>query len=161
MMNAQQPTVPSALLPEILEFSPQLLLDDIINYANEAITNTVDALEGFLFRWASEREQRVKEDWDSTQEVEQGLVAFQTLLESHTDIAFDFFETWSLRNIFAIPADLPVVVPHQENLDLDCPPERETELMTEIDELRRKLDAVRFQPCHRTPPVLIACSNVA
>jgi kinetochore protein Mis12/MTW1 len=91
MMNAQQPTVPSALLPEILEFSPQLLLDDIIYYANEAITNTVDALEGFLFRWASEREQRVKEDWDSTQEVEQGLVAFQTLLESHTDIAFDFF----------------------------------------------------------------------
>ncbi|KAG1849172.1 Mis12-domain-containing protein [Suillus subalutaceus] len=143
MMNAQQPTVPSALLPEILEFSPQLLLDDIINYANEAITNTVDALEGFLFRWASEREQRIKEDWDSTQEVEQGLVAFQTLLESHTDIAFDFFETWSLRNIFAIPADLPVVVPHQENLDLDCPPERETELMTEMDDLRRKIDAQR------------------
>jgi kinetochore protein Mis12/MTW1 len=148
MMNAQQPTVPSALLPEILEFSPQLLLDDIINYANEAITNTVDALEGFLFRWASEREQRVKEDWDSTQEVEQGLVAFQTLLESHTDIAFDFFETWSLRNIFAIPADLPVVVPHQEHLDLEYPPERETELMTEIDELRRKIDAVRSQVHH-------------
>ncbi|KAG1899731.1 uncharacterized protein F5891DRAFT_930087, partial [Suillus fuscotomentosus] len=67
----------------------------------------------------------------------------KTLLESHTDIAFDFFETWSLHNIFAIPADLSVVVPHQENLDLDCPPERETELMTEINELRRKLGAVR------------------
>ena len=140
-MSAQGPTVPPILLPEILQFSPQLLLDDIINFANEAITNAVDGLEEFLFRWATDREQRVNEDWDSTQEVEQGLVAFQTLLEYHTDIAFDFFETWSLRNIFAIPADLPIVVPHQEGLDLTYPPERETELMSEIDELRKKIDA--------------------
>ncbi|KAF9228709.1 Mis12-domain-containing protein [Gyrodon lividus] len=142
-MSAQGPSVPSVLLPEILEFSPQLLLDDIINFGNEAITNAVDGLEEFLFRWASDREQRIKEDWDSTQEVEQGLVAFQTLLEYHTDIAFDFFETWSLRNIFAIPADLPIVVPHHEGLDLTYPPERETELRSEIDELRRKIDAQR------------------
>ena len=135
-------TVPGVLLPEILRFSPQLLLDDIINFANEAITNAVDGLEEFLFRWATDREQRINEDWDSTQEVEQGLVAFQTLLEYHTDIAFDFLETWSLRNIFAIPADLPIVVPHQEGLDLTYPPERETELMSEIDELRKKIDAV-------------------
>lgn len=140
-MSAQGPTVPPVLLPEILQFSPQLLLDDIINFANEAITNTVDGLEEFLFRWANDREQRINEDWDSTQEVEQGLVAFQTLLEYHTDIAFDFFETWSLRNIFAIPADLPIVVPHQEGLDLTYPPERESELMSEIDELRKKIDA--------------------
>ncbi|KIK99726.1 hypothetical protein PAXRUDRAFT_453025 [Paxillus rubicundulus Ve08.2h10] len=142
-MSAQGPTAPPSLLPEILEFSPQLLLDDIINFANEAITNAVDGLEEFLFRWASDREQRIKENWDSTQEVEQGLVAFQMLLEYHTDIAFDFFETWSLRNIFAIPADLPIVVPHQDGLDLNYPPEREGELMSEIDGLRKKIDAQR------------------
>ncbi|KIJ63312.1 hypothetical protein HYDPIDRAFT_29570 [Hydnomerulius pinastri MD-312] len=142
-MSAQGPTVPPLLLPEILEFSPQLLLDDIINFANEAITNAVDGLEEFLFRWATDREQRVKEDWDSTQEVEQGLVAFQTLLEYHTDIAFDFFETWSLRNIFAIPADLPIVVPHQAGLDLSREPDREAELLAEIDEVRKKIDAQR------------------
>ena len=46
---------------------------------------------------------------------EVGLVAFQTLLEHHTDIAFDFFEAWCLRNlnIFMIPSDLPFVL-HQE-----------------------------------------------
>lgn len=142
-MSAQGPTVPPVLLPEILEFSPQLLLDDIINFANEAITNAVDGLEEFLFRWAADRETRVRDDWDSTQEVEQGLVAFQTLLEYHTDIAFDFFETWSLRNIFAIPADLPIVVPHQEGLDLDYPAELETDLMTEVQSLRKKIDAQR------------------
>lgn len=141
-MSAQGPTVPPVLLPEIVRFSPQLLLDDIINFANEAITNAVDGLEEFLFRWATDRGQRIDQDWDSTQEIEQGLVAFQTLLEYHTDIAFDFFETWSLRNIFAIPADLPIVVPHQEGLDLTYPPEREIELMSEIDELRKKIDAV-------------------
>ncbi|KAH7914095.1 Mis12-domain-containing protein [Hygrophoropsis aurantiaca] len=140
-MNA--PTAPSVLLPEILDFSPQLLLDDIINYANDAITAAVDAMEIFLLRWAEEREKKVNDDWDSTQDVEQGLVAFQTLLESHTDIAFDFFETWSLRNIFAIPVDLPIVVPHQAGLDLDCPSEKELELMTEIDELRKKIDTQR------------------
>lgn len=158
MSLARGLTVAPVLLPEILEFSPQLLLDDIINFANEAITNAVDGLEEFLFRWAADREQRVHEDWDSTQEVEQGLVAFQTLLEYHTDIAFDFFETWSLRNIFAIPADLPVVVPHQEGLVLDHPPELETDLMAEIQDLRKKIDAVstfaRDNSCSQ--PLIIA-----
>ncbi|KAG6379180.1 Mis12-domain-containing protein [Boletus reticuloceps] len=120
---AQGPTVPSVLLPEILQFSPQLLLDDIINFANEAITNAADGLEEFLFRWATDREQRVNEDWDSTQEVEQGLVAFQTLLEYHTDIA--------------LTSSKP------DGLDLTYPPERESELMSEIDELRKKIDAQR------------------
>jgi kinetochore protein Mis12/MTW1 len=160
-MSAQGPTVPPSLLPEILEFSPQLLLDDIINFANEAITNAVDGLEEFLFRWASDREQRIKETWDSTQEVEQGLVAFQMLLEYHTDIAFDFFETWSLRNIFAIPADLPIVVPHQDGLDLTYPPEREGELMSEIDELRKKIDAASSTSDPRStdclPVILVVC----
>lgn len=137
------PTVPSVLLPELLGFSPQLLLDDIINVANNAVTETVDGMEEFLTRWARERKQvKGKEDWDSTAEVEQGLVAFQTLLEQHVDIAFDFFEIWSLRNIFAIPSDLPIVAPHHKGLNLQTTPEQERELMTEIEELRRRIDNV-------------------
>ncbi|TFY75161.1 hypothetical protein EWM64_g8852 [Hericium alpestre] len=135
-----QPTVPSVLLPEILSFSPHFLLDDIVNIANHAVGDTVDAMEKFIVRWADER---TSEEWDSTQDLEQGLVAFQTLLEFHTDIAFDFFEAWSLRNIFAIPADLPIVVPHQAGLDLEQPPGKEAELLGEIEELRRKIDNSR------------------
>jgi kinetochore protein Mis12/MTW1 len=139
---------PPLLLPEILGFSPQLLLDDIINIANNAVQDGVNGMEEFLQKWADERAVREGGDWDSTQEVEQGLVAFQTLLEYHTDIAFDFFEAWSLRNIFAIPNGvgegvLPVVVPHQEGLNLTCTAEREQELIDECDELRRKIDNVR------------------
>lgn len=154
--------MPSVLLPELLGFIPQFLLDDIINIANDEARQSVDAMEQFLQRWADARadkppastskdkdkdKDRDKDaDWDPTQEIEQGLVAFQTLLESHVDVAFDFFEAWSMRNIFAVPADLPVVAPHQAALDLARAadePEREAELMAEVDELRRKVHAQR------------------
>ncbi|KAG6815867.1 hypothetical protein H0H87_010657 [Tephrocybe sp. NHM501043] len=128
------------LIPEILGFSPQLLLDDIINISNNAVQDGVNGMEEFLEKWVDERAKRQGDDWDSTQEVEQGLVAFQTLLEHHTDLAFDFFEAWSLRNIFVVPLDLPIVVPHQQNLDLTHPPEREQELMDELEDLRKQLD---------------------
>ncbi len=137
-------SVPPLLICEALGFSPQLLLDDIINVANQAVQDGVNGMEEFLQKWTDQRAEKLGGDWDGTQEVEQGLVAFQTLLEHHTDIAFDFFEAWSLRNIFAIPPDLPIVLPHQENLDLVATPEREQELMDEIEQLRRKIDAVRF-----------------
>ncbi|KAI0360303.1 Mis12-domain-containing protein [Trametes cingulata] len=136
------PTVPSVLLPELLGFIPQFLLDDIINIANDEAKQSVDAMEQFLQRWADARAEKTTE-WDPTQEIEQGLVSFQTLLESHVDVAFDFFEAWSMRNIFAIPADLPIVAPHQAGLNLEHPPEKEQELLAEIDELRRKVHAQR------------------
>ena len=80
------------------------------------------------------------------------MVAFQTLLEYHTDIAFDFFEAWSLRNIFFIPPELEqgnvVVLPHYEGSDLTGGEggtevvEKEREMMDEIEELRKRLDEV-------------------
>jgi len=143
--------VPPLLLCEALGFSPQLLLDDIINIANTAVQDGVNGMEEFLQKWADERvAQGDRNDpktraniEETTHEVEQGLVAFQTLLEYHTDIAFDFFEAWSLRNIFMIPPDLPVVLPHQEGLDLTVTPEQEQEAMDEVEELRKRLDGVR------------------
>lgn len=58
-------------MPEILGFSPQLLLDDIINEANLAIIECVDAVEVFLERWADDRAARVGETWDGYMEIEQ------------------------------------------------------------------------------------------
>ena len=71
--NLPQTTVPSVLLPELLGFVPQFLLDDIIDTANDAVRQAVEAMEVFLRRWALEREKKVDGDWDSTQEIEQGL----------------------------------------------------------------------------------------
>jgi len=81
--------------------------------------------------------------------------SFQTLLEAHTDLAFDFFEAWSHRNIFVINANLPVVTPHHKGLDLEIPPETERELQIEVESSRRKLEHVRvillfFSCCRST-----------
>ncbi|KAJ4476636.1 Mis12-domain-containing protein [Lentinula aciculospora] len=133
---------PPLLLPEVLGFSPQLLLDDIINAVNNTIVEGVNAMEDFLRQWADRRAEEEK-DWDSTEELEQGLVSFETLLEHHTDVALDFFEAWALKNIFSIPSDLPVVLPHQKGLDLSTEPEREVELTEEISELRARIDSQR------------------
>lgn len=137
------------LLPEALGFSPQLLLDDIINVANNAVQDGVNGMEEFLQNWTDKRSAiSPSVEVESIQEVEQGLVAFQTLLEYHTDIAFDFFEAWSLRNIFAVPPDVGVVLPHHEGLDLSIDraqaEQREKELADEIEELRNKIDNVCF-----------------
>ncbi len=146
--RVSKPT-PTVLIPEILSFSPHFLLDDTINIANDGVGRAVDAMEDFLNRWAETRLER-KPEWadEADKDLEQGLVSFQTLLEFHTDIAFDFFEAWSLRNIFAVtPPDLPLVVPHQASLDLDHQPqEKEAELLAEIDELRRKIENVTLLP---------------
>jgi kinetochore protein Mis12/MTW1 len=135
--------VPPSLLPELLGFSPQLLLDDIVNIANEATNASVDGMETFLLRWAEDRaKKKGLDDWDSTHDVEQGLVSFQTLLENHTDIAFDFMEAWSLRNIFTFPPDLPIIAPHHQGLDLHIDAQKETDLLAEIESLRSQIDNV-------------------
>ncbi|KDR76674.1 hypothetical protein GALMADRAFT_267650 [Galerina marginata CBS 339.88] len=117
---------------------PHLLLDDTINIANNAVQDGVNGMEEFLQKWADERvaqasaggggrkdtNQAHDQDLEATtHEVEHGLVAFQTLLEYHTDIAFDFFEAWCIRNSFMIPHELGgfIVLPHQEGLDLSTP----------------------------------------
>ncbi|KAJ7492179.1 Mis12-domain-containing protein [Mycena latifolia] len=140
--DAPQPLAPPQLLTEALGFSPQLLLDDIINVANHAVQDGVNGIEDFLMKRLEAQTGQPGEE-DELHEVEQGLVAFQTLLEFHTDVAFDFFEAWSLRNIFAIPADLPIVLPHHEGLDLTQTPEREQELMDEVANLRNQLEHQR------------------
>ncbi|KAJ7750310.1 Mis12 protein-domain-containing protein [Mycena metata] len=136
--DAPQKLIPPQLLTEALGFSPQLLLDDIINVANLAVQDGVNGTEDFLQQRAAQLG-----EMDGTQEIEQGLVAFQTLLEFHTDVAFDFFEAWSLRNIFAVPADLPLVLPHHEHLDPTHTPEREQELIDEVEKLRNQLENQR------------------
>ena len=142
------PAAPPVLLPELLGVSPHYVLDTIVNVSNNSVDHCIMAMEGYLDSWTNKHAERLKEsggdDWDIKQEIELGLVSFQTLLESHMDIALDFFEVWCMRNIFTIPAELPVVVPHQAGLVLDQPAGKEQELLAEIDDLRRRIQAVRL-----------------
>jgi kinetochore protein Mis12/MTW1 len=149
MSQGSTKTTHPLLICQALGFSPQLLLDDIINTANNAVQDGVNGMEEFLEKWVDERLSKTPSLVGSDviiHEVEQGLVAFQTLLEHHTDIAFDFFEAWCLRNIFMIPSDLPIVLPHQEGLDFTITVGKEQELVDEVEQLRKRLDEVRFPP---------------
>ncbi len=67
----QSKTLPTTLLPEILGFSPQMLLDDIISEAGDAILQCLNATELFMRRWADARAETVGEDWDGVAAVEQ------------------------------------------------------------------------------------------
>jgi kinetochore protein Mis12/MTW1 len=145
-------SIPPIILPEILGFSPHLLLDDIVDIANDAIRLTVNAMEGFILRWAQERAKNAPKDWDGKAESEMGVISLQTLLESHTDLAFDALEAWSLRNIFTLDPELPIVLPHHRHLNLHEPDGADTALMHRIEELRRQLANVRC--LSTTPPRL-------
>lgn len=70
-MAEQSTTLSTTLVPEILGFSPQMLLDDIISEAGDAILQCLTATELFMRRWADARAESVGEDWDGVAAVEQ------------------------------------------------------------------------------------------
>ncbi|EJT99365.1 hypothetical protein DACRYDRAFT_110083 [Dacryopinax primogenitus] len=129
-----------ALLTEILQFHPQLLLDDVVNVAYETLYHAVEALEVFLLRWADDRAEAI------AKEVDGGLYAFQTLLESYADTAFDFFEVWALRNVFSFPpadVSLPIILPHHAGLNLILSGPDEDELRSQLDQMRIRVREAR------------------
>lgn len=132
-------SVQQTLLPDILGFSPQLVVDDLLDIGYDAIGKATEALEAYLHEhWLPGKSNEEHDQADA------GLVAFQTLLQSHLDKAFDAFEMWSLKNVFALPdpTQVPLVLPHQKGLNLAVTEQEENTLNNEIDELRRKIDAV-------------------
>lgn len=73
-MTDSQPTATSTtLVPELLGFSPQMLLDDIISAAADAILQCQQAMEPFMQRWADSRSPQEGEEgeWDGVEVVEQ------------------------------------------------------------------------------------------
>jgi kinetochore protein Mis12/MTW1 len=71
-MSTSSEPVSSTLLPEILGFHPQHLLDDIINAANDPIYQCTDFVSAFMVRWATERKHSNNKDReDVSKEIEQ------------------------------------------------------------------------------------------
>ena len=129
------------LATEILGFAPQLLIDDLVNAAIDVSDKAAEAMETHFNIWYDKHPEA------DAQQAEVGLTAFHTLISSTLDKALDAFEHWCLNNVFKIPPDLPIVMPHHKGLDLTVPPEVEAEVVSEIDELRRKINTVR-ELCH-------------
>jgi kinetochore protein Mis12/MTW1 len=154
--TSERPNNTDLLVPELFGFEPIHLLDDIFNVAQDAVIFSTEAMDKFLTGWSGRRrEVRAEqglpplkapngEEWTGEEEIEQGLVSLQTLLDTHVDEVFDMFEVWALRNVFKVPDDAEqVVLPHHKGLDLNVREGKEAELLAEIEELRRKKENVR------------------
>ena len=85
-------------LCEALGFSPQLLLDDIINISNNVVQVGVNRMEEFLL-------QKGRQTPLPHLLLPAPVLVPLTSLEYHTGIAFSFFEAWCLRNVFIISLD--------------------------------------------------------
>ncbi|RUP00914.1 hypothetical protein BC936DRAFT_140697, partial [Jimgerdemannia flammicorona] len=73
----------------------------------------------------------------------QGIHQFETLLESAVDKNFDLFELYVLRNTFAIREDVDLVLNYHEGLDFSASQEDEDELDLKLNDVRRKVIAVK------------------
>ncbi|KAG8777544.1 hypothetical protein FRC20_004132 [Serendipita sp. 405] len=148
------------LVTELLGYHPQLLLDELMASMNETMYDGTARVEEFLNNWIEEREEAGEDVEPLRKEVEYGMLALQTLLESYGDLAFDLFEAWSHRNIFTVSPDLPIVAPHHRGLDLEVPAGRERELNIEVETLRRKVENVRSFFTRRTERLMIVLSQM-
>lgn len=133
-MSTKKSTVP---LYDVVGFPVPMLVDDLLDIGADATGKATEALESYL------NEQYLPGlPEEKHEQVLAGLVSFQTLLESHLDKAFDGFEHWSLRNVFAFDPELDIVLEHQKGLDLTVTAEQESKLVGDIEELRQKVQAV-------------------
>ena len=66
-----QTALNTTLVPELLGFSPQMLLDDIIDAVADANTLCMQAMELFMQRWANKQTPKLGENWDGQEAVEQ------------------------------------------------------------------------------------------
>ena len=143
MASSLDPTTLNLLLTEVLGVSPQILLDDYTNIAHDNVRQTTEGLEGGVRDWI-ERDVPIEQRTKCLAELESGIIALQTLIDSHSDFAFDLFEVWVWRNIFDVPANVAqhLVMPHHKGLDLTITEKQESEARDELALLRRRLEAV-------------------
>ncbi|CAK3974141.1 related to MTW1 Determining metaphase spindle length [Lecanosticta acicola] len=102
----------TALLTEHFRYTPLTLLDDIINVVNEIAFRAVNAIEeGFGHTTAeqlgfspSSTKNGTKAELAElkTNEIDNGIVKLESLLNATIDKDFDKFEIYTLRNILAV-----------------------------------------------------------
>ncbi|KAF9103313.1 hypothetical protein BGX29_003491 [Mortierella sp. GBA35] len=130
------------LLTEHFGFSPLSFVDDVINSVNNMIYQASMALQEFveseMEAWATQNE-HLTEDLDIKVESAKCMHKFETLLEAAVDKNFDRFELYALKNLFGVPEDVDIVLPHYEALDFGISLEREEALDQELETLRQQV----------------------
>ncbi|KAF9134272.1 hypothetical protein BGW39_007582 [Mortierella sp. 14UC] len=131
------------LLTEHFGFSPLSFVDDVINSVNNMIYQASMALQEFVENemeaWAVQNRRNLARDYDAKVESAKGMHKFETLLEAAVDKNFDRFELYALKNLFGVPEDVDIVLPHYEALDFGIGADREEALDQELEMLRQQV----------------------
>ncbi|KAG0279439.1 hypothetical protein BGZ95_001205 [Linnemannia exigua] len=131
------------LLTEHFGFSPLSFVDDVINSVNNMIYQASMALQEFVENemesWAIQNRRNLAKDYDAKVESAKGMHKFETLLEAAVDKNFDRFELYALNNLFSVPKDVDIVLPHYEELDFGIAADREEALDQELEMLRQQV----------------------
>ncbi|WVF73144.1 hypothetical protein IAT40_007963 [Kwoniella sp. CBS 6097] len=131
------------LIHELVGFDPRSLCKDVTESARKEVYSTLDAIEGWA-RQISGNNPKMEI------ELATGLVALETLLESHVDKAFDKFTAWVLRNAFEFSPEIDPVLPWQKGLDfargeyVASLPNGQQALDDSLEELRTKVEQSRM-----------------
>ncbi|KAF9208506.1 hypothetical protein BGZ49_008590 [Haplosporangium sp. Z 27] len=133
------------LLTEHFGFSPLSFVDDVINSVNNMIYQASMALQEYVETQMDDLagSNLLPDDVDVKDESAKCMHKFETLLESAVDKNFDRFELYALKNLFGVPEDVDIVLPHYEALDFNIGVEREQQLDEQLEILRRKVIATK------------------
>lgn len=144
----------TALLTEHFRYTPLTLLDDIINVVNEIAFRAVNAIEeGFghttphqLGFQLSDTQHGTEEELIAlkTNEIDNGIVKLESLLNATIDKDFDKFEIYTLRNILAVGHEEDdianwVRLDHYKGVDLANAKPGDVPTPEEVQAQRRKL----------------------
>ncbi|KAF9154543.1 hypothetical protein BG015_000687 [Linnemannia schmuckeri] len=131
------------LLTEHFGFSPLSFVDDVINSVNNMIYQASMALQEFVENemeaWAVQHRDQLPKSYDAKVESAKGMHKFETLLEAAVDKNFDRFELYALKNLFGVPEDVDIVLPHYEALDFGISADKEEALDKELELLRQQV----------------------
>ncbi|KAF9141233.1 hypothetical protein BGX30_005243 [Mortierella sp. GBA39] len=131
------------LLTEHFGFSPLSFVDDVINSVNNMIYQASMALQEFVENemeaWAIQHQSQLPKNYDVKVESAKGMHKFETLLEAAVDKNFDRFELYALKNLFGVPEDVDIVLPHYEALDFGIGADKEEALDKELELLRQQV----------------------
>ncbi|KAF8942699.1 hypothetical protein BGZ47_006212 [Haplosporangium gracile] len=131
------------LLTEHFGFSPLSFVDDVINSVNNMIYQASMALQEFVENemeaWAVQHRNQLPKNYDAKVESAKGMHKFETLLEAAVDKNFDRFELYALKNLFGVPEDVDIVLPHYEALDFGIGADKEEALDKELELLRQQV----------------------
>ncbi|KAJ3154829.1 hypothetical protein HDU86_004529 [Geranomyces michiganensis] len=126
------------LITEQLGWAPVSYIDDIINALNDLAYKGISSFEQWLHAYGGGG---VLLD---EVETEKGLAATETLFENSIDKYFDKFELLVLQSIFVVPTNLPIRLPHHEELDFSVSAADEANADQEIAELRKSIASAQY-----------------